>query len=306
MHRGYIIHPDRGGITTQTTHNPDSDGSRAGGDPGQHSIPWRYLLPAFVLGVAGAAIVALIIGLPLLVAHRQDLPLERAYGDYAVAAAARLNAGDTSDPLVNDPRAQRAGRDVYTGSCAVCHGSDGKGQGAFGMATYPPATDLTTHDAQEKSDAQLFWIIKNGLSFTGMPGFADQYDDQTIWAAVSDVRALQHGQGSPVVVPTPTSQQLGLADPRGDAVQRGAAIYFAQNCQGCHGPVGNAPGELALRGGGDETSRAVREGRTGMPAYGTDQISNAQLGDLTAYLDTFAGARRRVESEEFRRAPTTR
>ena len=90
-----------------------------------------------------------------------------------------------------------------------------------------------------------------------------------------------------MTVPTPTTLQLAAANPSGDAAQRGAAIYFAQGCQSCHGPIGDAPGNLALRGRGE--TGAIRRGRSGMPAYGADQISDAQLADLEAYLQTFAG-----------------
>ena len=144
---------------------------------------------------------------------------------------------------------------------------------------------------QEKSDAQLFWILKNGLSFAGMPAFGQQYDDQTLWALVSYMRALPKGSGA-LAVPTPDATQLAMADPQGDPVHRGAAVYFAQGCANCHGAVGNAPGELRLRGADREAQQAVRQGRNGMPAYNQAQITNAELNDLIAYMGTFAGGRR--------------
>ena len=246
----------------------------------------------------------LIVAGPLAITHRQDLPLERAYGHYAIAVASRLTAGHPRNPLALDPRATATGRDEYTGSCAECHGATGDGKGVFGQATYPPATDLTSADAKEKSDAELFWITKSGLSFTGMPGFADQYDDTQIWALVSYLRALQRGQADPVVVPTPTRTQLAVADPHGNAVQRGAVVYFASGCQSCHGAIGDAPGNLALSGGGREAGGAVRRGRRGMPAYGPDQIGDAQLADLEAYLSTFAGQQQGLAPGQFRRVPS--
>jgi mono/diheme cytochrome c family protein len=227
---------------------------------------------------------------PLILAHRQDLPFERLYGSVAVSLAARANAGNSQNPVAGSQRALRTGLDAYIGSCAACHGSSGDGKGAFGQATYPPATDLTSENTKEKSDAQLFWIIKNGLSFTGMPGFGDQYDDTTIWSMVTYLRALQQGQAPTVAIPTPSALEMAAADPVGTPAQRGAAVYFAQGCQSCHGAVGNAPAGLGLRGGGEAT-RAIRSGRPGMPAYGPDQISDRQLNDLLAYMNTFPDRR---------------
>jgi mono/diheme cytochrome c family protein len=103
---------------------------------------------------------------------------------------------------------------------------------------------------------------------------------------VSYIRALQQGRAGPIDIPRPTEAQLAVADPHGNAIARGAAVYFAQGCQLCHGAVGNSPGQLALRERGSE---AIRRGQPGMPVYGTDRISAAELADLLAYMGTFSG-----------------
>ena len=254
-------------------------------------LPVLWGVLGLALGICVALGAGLVVGGPLMVSHRQDLPLELAYGHYAVKAAVRLLGGNDTNPNASNPRAESAGRAAYTGSCSECHGADGKGNGVFGTQTYPPATDLTSKDAKELTDSQTFWIIKNGLSFTGMPGFASQYNDSDIWAMVTYVRQLQSGQASPPSVPKTTNAQIMLANPNGSAAQRGAAVYFAQGCADCHGATGNASSGLGLRGGGREAAQAIREGRRGMPAYGPNQISDSQLTDLAAYMNTFTGNR---------------
>jgi mono/diheme cytochrome c family protein len=79
-----------------------------------------------------------------------------------------------------------------------------------------------------------------------------------------------------------------------DPQARGAAIYFAQGCALCHGAVGDAPANLGLaRGGGPEAVRAIRQGRPGMPQYSQAQLTDAELGDLQAYLATIGSSQRR-------------
>jgi mono/diheme cytochrome c family protein len=255
--------------------------------------PPRLAWPTLVAGVIAGGILALLlvvfVGMPLALGHRNDLPLEKLYGNVAVEFALRTQASNQPNPLGQNNRALDAGRNAYTGSCAECHGATGDGKGAFGQALYPPATDLRAHDTQEKSDGQLFWIIKNGLSFVGMPGFANQYDDQDIWAMVSYIRSLGKQAARPPAMPTTTADERAVADPRGDAKARGAAVYFALACHECHGPVGNAPGELALRSNEREANRAIREGRPGMPAYDQMLLSDAQFNDLLQYISTFRG-----------------
>jgi mono/diheme cytochrome c family protein len=118
-----------------------------------------------------------------------------------------------------------------------------------------------------------------------MPSYGDSYTDQDIWSIVSYLRTLKSGQAV-LNVPAPTPEQLAAADPKGSPSQRGAAVYFAQNCDSCHGAVGNAPAELAIRERGDMTE-VIRRGRRGMPAYSLDLLTDAQLADLQAYVGTF-------------------
>lgn len=248
---------------------------------------WPALLLGILIGGLGALALVVLVGMPLALQHRADLPLERLYADFAVEAAVRTQAGNAANPVANNPRALETGRNAYTGSCAVCHGATGDGQGRLGPTMYPPASDLRAHDTQEKTDAQLFWITKNGLSFAGMPGFGGQHDDQTIWALVSYMRVLAKGNAGALAIPTATPEQLAMADPTGDAVHQGAALYFAQGCAACHGAVGNAPGDLRLRPNDREAQETIRRGKQGMPAYPTTHLSDGDLQNLIAYMNTF-------------------
>jgi mono/diheme cytochrome c family protein len=239
------------------------------------------------LGAVAALILVLVVALPFALTHRTDLPLERVYGNAAVSVVSRVLGGDATNPVANDSRALSAGRAAYTGSCAVCHGAKGDGRGAFGRTTYPDATDFTGDAAKSKSDAQLFWIVKNGLGFTAMPAFGGQYKDDEIWAIVAYIRVLQRGTASALAIPEPNLAQLAAADPAVSRQTRGAAIYFALGCHLCHGPEGDAPGDLSIRGRIE--TEIVRKGSDrGMPAYGTNLITAAELADLEVYLLRFA------------------
>lgn len=251
---------------------------------------WPAFLLGLAVGVIGLGVAGVVVGGPIILMHRNNLPLEQAYGDGAVGIAARLGAGNQQNPPAQSARAVGDRRIAFAGSCSVCHGANGTGTGLFGQATYPPATDLTSHDAKEKSDAELFWIIKHGLSFTGMPAFGQQYSDQAVWSLVSYLRTLQSNPAASQPDAAGGSEGEAQANPAGNAVQRGAAVYIAQGCQSCHGTPDAASGELALRGGGQESAQAVRRGRRGMPAYSSAQLSAAALADLEAYLTAVGGS----------------
>lgn len=253
---------------------------------------WMWLVLGVVLGGLIAGLVVVLVAMPFALGHRNDLPLEKLYGDLAVGLVVRMQAGSDENPFGDNQMLLESGRIAYIGSCAICHGANGDGKGLIGQAIYPPATDLRGRDTQDKTDAQLYWIIENGLSFAGMPSFADQYDEPTLWSLVMYTRSLAKQTSSldPLDIPKTTDKELAMANPQGDGVQRGAAVYFAMGCHACHGPTGNAPGELRLRDG-REVAESLREGVRGMPLYDKSLISDTQMRDLVFYINTFPSLR---------------
>ena len=83
-----------------------------------------------------------------------------------------------------------AGLTHYGLDCGICHGVDGRAQTPSGQWMYPRAADLTGEQVQRYSDRELFWIIDNGIRFTGMPGFGKLETPDHIWDLVNYVRTL--------------------------------------------------------------------------------------------------------------------
>jgi mono/diheme cytochrome c family protein len=54
----------------------------------------------------------------------------------------------------------------------------------------PAASDLTSKQVQSYSDQELFWIVQNGIRFTGMPAFGNVETPDHIWDLVNYVRTL--------------------------------------------------------------------------------------------------------------------
>ena len=92
------------------------------------------------------------------------------------------------------PQDTKAGVDsgalLYASECGVCHGSDGRTPTPRGRWMYPRAADLTSEQVQSYSDPELFWIIQNGIRFTGMPAFGKVETGDDIWNLVNYVRTL--------------------------------------------------------------------------------------------------------------------
>jgi len=82
------------------------------------------------------------------------------------------------------------GASHYGLDCGVCHADDGRAERPPGQWMYPRASDLTSKQVQSYSNQELFWIIQNGIRFTGMPAFGDVESPDHVWDLVNYVRTL--------------------------------------------------------------------------------------------------------------------
>ncbi|MGH9470944.1 MAG: c-type cytochrome [Terriglobia bacterium] len=105
-----------------------------------------------------------------------------------------------------------AGARIFTSSCALCHGLDGRGgEHAPNIATNPSVQGL--------SDPALYQVIQNGIPAAGMPSFRS-LGASGIQAVLDYLRALQ-GRGA--LAPVPGSPE------------RGRALFFGKAaCSKCH------------------------------------------------------------------------
>ena len=93
-----------------------------------------------------------------------------------------------SNPVEPTELAVAEARDHFADHCAVCHANNGSGQTEMGGNLYPPAPDMRTPVTQNLSDGELFYIIRNGVPFTGMPGWGGE--DSENWKLVLFIRHL--------------------------------------------------------------------------------------------------------------------
>jgi mono/diheme cytochrome c family protein len=79
----------------------------------------------------------------------------------------------------------------FADHCAICHDNDGSGQSTIGKGLYPKPPDLRKEQTQQLSDGEIFWIVENGVRFTGMPAFGGEHgSEQDSWKLVHFIRHL--------------------------------------------------------------------------------------------------------------------
>src|ERR1700737_1031270 len=81
------------------------------------------------------------------------------------------NARKLQNPVAETPDTLRDARLHFADHCFISHANDGSGDTMMGRNLYPKPPDMRREDTQELADGELFWIIENGVRFTGMPAF---------------------------------------------------------------------------------------------------------------------------------------
>ena len=90
-----------------------------------------------------------------------------------------------SDEVLSEARAH------WADHCAGCHANNGSGEIDMAKNMYPPPPDMRLAATQTLSDGELFYLIKNGVRLTGMPGWGKtDTEDQDSWKLVHFIRHL--------------------------------------------------------------------------------------------------------------------
>ena len=108
---------------------------------------------------------------------------------YILSCWVRSHVGEQPNPFRATAENLRKGESDFNEHCSSCHGLDGSGQNQMEADFYPPIPKLTP-DTQKWSDAELHFIISNGIRMTAMPGFGKKHGSEEIWGMVIWVRHL--------------------------------------------------------------------------------------------------------------------
>lgn len=106
------------------------------------------------------------------------------------ARSVRARGEDVADKPPFDAALVSHGFDHFDAMCVECHGAPGVERGEYGKGLNPEPPELS-EEAAEFSDAELFWITKHGIKFTGMPAFGPTHSDEEIWGLVAFLRRLE-------------------------------------------------------------------------------------------------------------------
>lgn len=104
-------------------------------------------------------------------------------------ASIRLHSRDVAAPLDTMTADRDAGFQIYRRECVMCHTPIGRKPQPMAVGFNPQAPGFGP-DADDMGDAELFWVTKNGIRFTGMPAWGPSLSDKEIWDITAFVMSL--------------------------------------------------------------------------------------------------------------------
>ena len=209
----------------------------------------RWLLQIATLGVlagAGGFLFAAA-GLAPIKASSGHWPITAWFLNFSMSRSVSTHTLGMNVPALNDHGLVLKGAAHYETGCFPCHGSPELPHPriARAMTPHPPYLPPAIHEWEPE---ELFYIVKHGVKFTGMPAWPTQQRDDEVWAIVAflqkfpelnvqEYRKLVRGAA---VVSKDDAPIHGLTGP--DAVPRAVT----NNCQRCHGIDGQGGGSGAF------------------------------------------------------------
>jgi mono/diheme cytochrome c family protein len=153
--------------------------------------------------------------------------------EFGMTKSVQRRAWAITVPPLDDPDMLPLGAAHFHRACSHCHGAPGIPGDLTAKHALPPPPDLT-NISRERKDNELFWIVKHGIKYTGMPSWVALERDDEIWPVIAFLKKLPGMSRDeyrrlaigPIETPAQSGRDIALMGVTADAL--GA-------CARCHG-----------------------------------------------------------------------
>lgn len=135
-----------------------------------------------VLGLLGALVA--ISGIMPIKASSGHWPITAWFLNFSMARSIATHTIGMKTPPLDDPAMVLKGAGHYQTACAACHGTPGLENPRIARAMTPHPPHLPPM-IEEWEPRELFYIVRHGVKFTGMPGWPAQEREDEVWAMVA-------------------------------------------------------------------------------------------------------------------------
>lgn len=148
-----------------------------------------FLLVAFFLG---CVLIVVLFSFGVGISARREAgqferQASRAVWRFLVPGPIKIKENPTADTA----ETIRDATQLWVDRCVACHANDGSGT-TLGRSLHPPTPDLRKVPTQSLTDGELFYVIEQGIPWTGMPawGNGSPETERESWALVRFVRNI--------------------------------------------------------------------------------------------------------------------
>ena len=173
----------------------------------------------FILGVVITLVLLVVVGLAIAMlgflptnADSDPPRMERRIANSAMDASMERHAPRATNPVPPNEQNLEDGMKLYTMNCAVCHGGLDRKPASLSNSFYPPAPNLIS-DMPDDPEWHLFYTIRTGIRYTGMPSWEKTLSEQDMWKIAS---FLSHIEKLPPAVQEYWKTTFGVAAPSGE------------------------------------------------------------------------------------------
>ncbi|QEG01315.1 Cytochrome c-552 precursor [Stieleria maiorica] len=136
------------------------------------------------LFVAVLGIFALVTGIVPVKASSGHWPITHWILDFASDRSISTHSAGIEVPMLDEPGMLTLGAGTYQSNCQWCHGRPGSVQ-PRATSRMTPAPPFLPDVVDHWETHQLFYIVKHGIKFTGMPAWPTEQRDDEIWPLVA-------------------------------------------------------------------------------------------------------------------------
>lgn len=249
----------------------------------------QFLISTCMLLIGGGVLAAIVVSLGLvpIAASSGHLPITAWILDFASSRSISTHSQTIEVPELDEPGLVRLGAASYQSNCQWCHGTPGQSRPQTTAHMTPRPPDLLETVSGYKS-RELFYVVKHGIKFTGMPGWPSQVRDDEVWSVVAFLEKV------PKMTPEDFREHVNVQWP--EHAQRVTATQqlVAERCAACHALDGSGragPRVPHLNGqNADYMAATLQAYAAGERASGVMQAIAARLSDnkITELSEYFA------------------
>ncbi|ASY66049.1 putative cytochrome c-552 (plasmid) [Sinorhizobium sojae CCBAU 05684] len=224
-------------------------------------LHWTTIAKMLALAGAGVVVVAAVVvwsGAYNVAASRDHLRFTTWLFEVIRERSIAVRSYLVKAPALDDEGMVRLGAGHFEGGCVPCHSRPGEEINAIVSGMLPPPPDLRAV-GEHRSPEEIFWIVKHGMKYTGMPAWPSLRRDDEIWAVTAFLARLPD-----------------------------AADHYAELSGLTRSTLGDAPGELASSRALTQCARCHENERNGTNGDRVPRLAGQNEAYLLRSLREFA------------------